>query len=567
MLKKLISGILSFALVLSTMITISAAQSTADVSILQQGYNIIATVESDIKLGTVTAFVRGTGADNNYYGVSQTDTYVKASGKYVYTLTFPTLDTMQTGTYELVLGDKFRTEKEFSFCIVSDIIDFYDSLNVALTEDIDALINGGTNCLVYDFTEYNELDDSIRLLVDGEISGWNLDAEPNNVNNIEKTFFSKMDEVMLRANVANGTEENFDDNVEALIASNTLSRGKYNGADPDVVCSYIDTESVTTLEKTKLNKLFANAVLLAIADESDYLTLYNATLYYAQNSMINISSAKLTSLKNNNAHFDVFSELKNSSYATISEFETAVNTKVDAKLSSIGTGPSAGAGNSGGNGGGGSITPGQGVGSGTTVVTPPDGTNKDDGKIDNPPQFKDLASASWAEEAITYLAERGIVNGRSEDKFAPNDTLTREELVKLVVEALSNKGKDVTCDFDDVAENRWSYPYIATAEHLGIVTGVDSNSFNPAGKMTREDLAVIIYRAYKLTGQKVNNTSNKFADKSKISSYAQEAVGALTNLGIVNGMGNNTFEPKGIVTRAQAAKVIYELLTVIGGAK
>ena len=106
---------------------------------------------------------------------------------------------------------------------------------------------------------------------------------------------------------------------------------------------------------------------------------------------------------------------------------------------------------------------------------------------------------------------------------------------------------------------RWSYAFIATANELGIVTG-DGESFNPTGEMSRQDMAVVLFRTAEKLGIKLEGTADEFSDNGDISEYAKEAVKVLSASGIINGMGDGTFSPKTTVTRAQAAKVIYGLM-------
>ena len=85
--------------------------------------------------------------------------------------------------------------------------------------------------------------------------------------------------------------------------------------------------------------------------------------------------------------------------------------------------------------------------------------------------------------------------------------------------------------------------------------------------MSRQDMAVVIYRTAEKLGLKISGEAESFADSSDISDYAKDAVKALTAKGIINGMGDGTFAPKATVTRAQAAKVIYGLIELVGGGK
>ena len=180
--------------------------------------------------------------------------------------------------------------------------------------------------------------------------------------------------------------------------------------------------------------------------------------------------------------------------------------------------------------------------------------------------FSDLDGFDWAGDAIETLAKKGVLAGRGDGKFAPNDAVTREELVKIIIEAFGLSKDGAKCDFADVNSDRWSYSHIATATHLGIVMG-NGEKFNPSAEMTRQDMAVVLNRLANRLEVNLNGKALTFDDDSEISDYAKEAVSALSGAGIINGMGDGTFAPAASVTRAQAAKVIYGLLELVGGGK
>ena len=93
----------------------------------------------------------------------------------------------------------------------------------------------------------------------------------------------------------------------------------------------------------------------------------------------------------------------------------------------------------------------------------------------------------------------------------------------------------------------------------------DGEKFNPTATISRQDMAVIIYRLFELSDTEIMGTKVNFSDEAFISDYAKKAVEALSGAKIINGMGDGTFSPKTAVTRAQAAKVIYELKKTVGG--
>lgn len=178
--------------------------------------------------------------------------------------------------------------------------------------------------------------------------------------------------------------------------------------------------------------------------------------------------------------------------------------------------------------------------------------------------FDDLGDVSWAEEAIVSLAERKVVNGKSENTFAPNDEITRAEFAKILINAfgLTTPGATVTALKDVTDSSAWYYESIASAYNKGIITGYADGTFGLNDKVTRQDMAVMIYRAAQAAGRQISilQAETEFADKAEIAEYAAEAVTALQRAGVINGVSATEFAPKATATRAQAAKMIYGLV-------
>jgi len=174
--------------------------------------------------------------------------------------------------------------------------------------------------------------------------------------------------------------------------------------------------------------------------------------------------------------------------------------------------------------------------------------------------FSDVTQG-WAKEAVEALAARGIVKGVGADKFNPTDQITRAEFVSMLMNMLQLTEVTSTSSFTDVKPGAWYEANIATAAKLGIVNGKPDGSFGVHEKITREDMAVILYKAiqYKqleLTSQRIGG----FIDEDSIAGYAKEAVGAMYAAGIINGVGNVEFAPKNHATRAEAAVIMYRVL-------
>lgn len=191
----------------------------------------------------------------------------------------------------------------------------------------------------------------------------------------------------------------------------------------------------------------------------------------------------------------------------------------------------------------------------TTPVTPPAQMEK------KSHGFTDLSGASWAEDAISYLKERGVVSGKSATEFMPSEDVTREEFVKMLVLALEIYDKNAQAQFEDVASSDWFSSYVASAVKNNIVNGYGGR-FNAGQKITREDMAVMAYRGIK-DSDKVSE--GLFADDGDISEYARDAVYALAGSGVIKGMGDNQFAPKATATRAQASVIIYNLMMNLKG--
>lgn len=176
------------------------------------------------------------------------------------------------------------------------------------------------------------------------------------------------------------------------------------------------------------------------------------------------------------------------------------------------------------------------------------------------PQFTDMDNTAWAQEAVTALAESGIINGVAEGIFDPDGILTREQAAKIVVLAFGLYDEMAEAPFTDVPGDNWAYRYVASAKEAGIMLGVSDTEFGAGQAVTRQDLATLLYRA---AGSDLTTPSTDFADFADVADYAKEAVSYMAGAGIINGMGENLFAPLEPATRAQAAKMIYELM---GGA-
>ena len=165
----------------------------------------------------------------------------------------------------------------------------------------------------------------------------------------------------------------------------------------------------------------------------------------------------------------------------------------------------------------------------------------------------------WCEEIVNTLHSLGIVNGRTDKLFAPDDSLTRAELVQLIANLsgadLSSYGSAAE-RFADVSSNAWYYPAVMWAADNNIVYGVSSDEFAPDRSITREEAAAVIYR---YLGMQPAAAAVSFGDSTDISAYASDAVNTLAYEGIISGYPDNTFRPGGTITRAETASILYRV--------
>ncbi len=175
--------------------------------------------------------------------------------------------------------------------------------------------------------------------------------------------------------------------------------------------------------------------------------------------------------------------------------------------------------------------------------------------------FRDLDNHAWATHQIRVLCDSGVINGINTYVFAPSQPVTREQFVKMLVEAFDiTENEDNITAFTDVSADAWYYPYIKAAASAGIVNGLSETHFGVGQPITREQMATMVYRTCSSIGIAMDTAAFEFADSSEISSWASTAVSAMAANGIINGMGNNLFAPKNNAERAQAAVLIYNVM-------
>jgi len=180
----------------------------------------------------------------------------------------------------------------------------------------------------------------------------------------------------------------------------------------------------------------------------------------------------------------------------------------------------------------------------------------------NKKAFSDVPA--WAEEYVTFLAARGLINGIGNGKYGANSNITRADFVTLLARiAGADLSSYKSSSFTDVDAGAYYAGAVEWAFQNGITSGTGNGKFSPKANITRQDMAVMIQKFAKVMGYELPKVNKKttFADQSEISSYAAEAVSALQQAGIIEGRtaaGNNgrVFAPKDNATRSETAKIM-----------
>ncbi len=208
------------------------------------------------------------------------------------------------------------------------------------------------------------------------------------------------------------------------------------------------------------------------------------------------------------------------------------------------------------NGSGGSLSSGKFDGS----YTPP----SEDTKIPNTPAavFSD-AENHWAKDAIYYLKAQGIVNGVGNDNFMPDNKVTRAEFAKMIYSSFTSGISVGDAKFTDVKSSDWFNTYVCALSNVGIINGLGDGLFAPFDTITRQDAAVILKRTldYKKILLSDEREAVSFNDNASISDYAKAAVDALYKSNLINGRDDMSFAPLDGLSRAEAAQMIYNILT------
>ena len=185
-------------------------------------------------------------------------------------------------------------------------------------------------------------------------------------------------------------------------------------------------------------------------------------------------------------------------------------------------------------------------------------------KAEETTAFSDVAADDWFFESVNYAKENGLMSGVSSTEFAPEESVTRAMLVVVLHRLEGTPPPAKSSEFADVAADEWYTAGITWAAEKGIVNGVEDTKFAPDAKITREQIAAIMHRyaVYKGYDVSVGESTNilSYDDVDKVSEYAIAPVQWAVGSGLVKGKTASTLNPEDNATRAEIAVILHRFI-------
>ena len=173
--------------------------------------------------------------------------------------------------------------------------------------------------------------------------------------------------------------------------------------------------------------------------------------------------------------------------------------------------------------------------------------------------FKDVKSSDWFYNDVKYVYEKGMMAGTAADVFAPNATTTRAMIVTILYRLEGSPAVTGTSAFVDVPAGQWYTDAVNWAAANQIVKGTSATTFAPNDSITREQMAAILYRYAQYKGYDVTKKADLsgYSDNGQVSAYAKDALAWANAAKLINGVTNTTLAPQGNATRAQVSAILH----------
>ncbi len=434
-----------------------------------------------------------------------------------------------------------------SYAAFGDIIceDSFSYVNKDVAEPIISLLNAADKSKFYTLIDENKAD----LALDTDFYNNNSDIVKSSLFAQRKTgytmdtFSEAVEKITGVYSIANDSTniERYMEKYGALFGVDYETA--FKPLSDRIKSNFITLMGECTYQEEDLGEFVNESLLLAsVKGAATYSELQSTVIKNYEKFGIDLKD--YNNLSNDYKRSQVFEEMKRATITSFDDVKKVFDRCVEEISKS--SGGSGGAGGTGGAGGSGSVSGGGAViNTQGTTVTP--NTSND--------RYTDIGG-HWAKDIITSLSEKSVISGFEDNSFRPDQTITRAEFMTLVSNALSLNG-NYDIDYKDVNNSNWFYPYVARLVNAGIVAG-DNGYINPYDCITREQSAVIIYKALGTKGINLEGEYS-FNDDMAVSDYAKYSVSALGANKIINGY-EGSFRPKDNMTRAEAAVLIFNLL-------
>lgn len=179
--------------------------------------------------------------------------------------------------------------------------------------------------------------------------------------------------------------------------------------------------------------------------------------------------------------------------------------------------------------------------------------------MDNSVPLSDVPATSWAANAVAFVTSHELMKGTGNGAFEPAALMTRGMLATVLHNLANNAAASGSVSFSDVADDAWYAEAVAWAATEQVITGYPDGRFGPNDPITREQLAVMLYRYAGSPAVSVGGLN--FVDAGKVSGYAQQAIAWAVANGIINGKGNGVLDPQGTATRAEVAQMLLNFVS------
>lgn len=515
------------------------AQTTAEVQNINGNIVVNGNTAPDI---AVTLTVKNVDNENQLYAVKET--LSDSEGNFKFDFVLKDEETAQE-VYKYLLsikGDEVF-EKNLSVFSETAVINFTNKIKQGNSEELYELLKNDTDDISSSIgilsDKYRGLEEDVQKKI---CKAFYEDSGVENIvdilnNEIVLYIAKSADQDAYWKLMGNnfGTENISDFTKQRIEATRNYSNIKeYN----DEVKKYEVLNKVNSAKYTQLEGIYKdNESVLMLSDCSEYNKYKNMSTSQKRD----VNERTVSALLNNPAK--EVEEFLKTFKKIVSETKTTDNN---------GSGS-----NSSGSGSGSSRPGGKGSTSNNSSVVVP---NTD--TVTKPDKFNDVSKDFWAYESIERLAEKKIINGYQDGSFKPNENITRESFVTILVNALGMLDENSQCDFQDVPKESWFYLYVASGYKNGIIGGIAEDTFGTGLYITRQDVAAMIFRTLKAADVNIDE-NQKFTDDFNIADYAKEAVYYLKDKGVITGRGDGIFDPAGNCTRAECAVMICRVLDII----